>query len=96
MEKKDEYRQKLESLLNEWKSMIDLMEERPKQATALAKIELFEAIETLKLKSDAVQTRLDEMRQAGDEAWEGLKNKAETAVTEMKTALEHTLTKFKH
>jgi dsDNA-specific endonuclease/ATPase MutS2 len=96
MEMKDEYRQKLESLLNEWKSMIEQLEERAKKTTAMAKNELHEAIETLKLKRDAVQTRLDEMRQTGDEAWEGLKKKAETAVTEMKTALEHAMSKFRH
>ena len=96
MERKDEYRQKLESLLNEWKSMVDQMEELSKKTTAQAKLEMLEAIETLKLKMDDVQKRLDEMRQTGDEAWEGLKKRSETAVYEMKSALERTMSKFKH
>ncbi len=96
MDMKDEYRQKLENLQKEWKTMIDHLEERAKKASAQAKIELQETIESLKHKNSAVQTRLDEMRQAGDEAWEGLKKKAETAVAEMKTALEHAISKFKH
>lgn len=96
MEQKDDYRRKLESLLNEWKSMIDQLEERAKKTTAHAKIDLLEAIETLKLKRDAVQTRLDDLRQAGDETWEGFKKRAEKAVTEMKNAMERTMSKFKH
>jgi ElaB/YqjD/DUF883 family membrane-anchored ribosome-binding protein len=43
MEKKDEYRQKLERLLNECESMIDQLEEWAKKATDHAKIELLEA-----------------------------------------------------
>lgn len=96
MDMKDEYRQKLENLQKEWKTMIDHLEERAKKTSAQAKIELQETIETLKHKNSAVQTRLDEMRQVGDEAWEGLKKKAETSVAEMKTALEHAISKFKH
>ena len=96
MEIKDEYRRKLESLLKEWKSTIDQLEERARKLTARAKIELLETIEILKLKRDSVQTRLDDMRNAGDEVWEGLKKSAEKAVTEMKTAMENTKSKFKH
>jgi len=96
MEKKDEYRQKLESMLNEWKSMIDQLEERAKKTTAMAKDELHEAIETLKLKRNAEQARLNEMRHTGDEEWKGIKKQTETAVSEMKTALEHAKSKFRH
>lgn len=96
MERKDEYRHKLESQLEEWKTLIDQMEERAKKGTAHMKIDLLEAIETLQLKKDAVQARLDELRHAGDEVWGNLKKKSETAVLEMKTTLEQALSKFKH
>ncbi len=95
MTKSDEYRRKLETLINEWKMIIDQMEEKAKRTSALARSELLEAVEILKIKRETVQERVNEMRHSGDETWELLRKKAEAAITEMKSALEQTIAKFK-
>lgn len=96
MEKKDIYSQKLENQLKEWKKTIKELQERAQKGSAQAKLDLLEMVEKLQLKMDAVQIRLDELRHSGSEAWSGIEKKIETAVADMKSALEKARSKFKH
>ena len=41
------------------------------------------------------RTKLQELKTAGDEAWEDLKAEAETAWTELKAAFHESISKFK-
>jgi hypothetical protein len=52
-------------------------------------------IRNLQIKKEELQKRIQEVSKAGDEAWAGLKVKAEKAVSDLKQALENVLSKYK-
>ncbi|GKS63258.1 hypothetical protein YTPLAS72_05620 [Nitrospira sp.] len=51
-------------------------------------------IDELKAKWDAAQTKLGEIKAAGEEAWEILKPGVESAWSELKAAIDGAATKF--
>ena len=65
------------------------------QGQAEAKIEYYKTIEALQHKQDGARTKLNELKTAGDEAWEDLKTGAEKAWTEVKAAFHDAASKFK-
>lgn len=95
MEKKNTYREKIQAQIKEWESMIEVLQERAEKATAAAKIEIKAAAEKLDSEKNDLQKRLTEMMSSGGEAWENFKEGIEKAVTEMKTAIDKAMRKFK-
>jgi hypothetical protein len=55
---------------------------------------MHEATRLLKAKWDAAQTKLGEIKAAGEEAWEILKPGVESAWSELKAAIDGAATKF--
>ena len=89
------YEEKLDAQLEEWSAQIALLRARADKAKAEAKIEYYKSIESLQHKKDDARTRLNELKTAGDEAWEDLKTGAEKAWEEIKTAFHEATSKFK-
>ena len=94
-DKRKAYEEKLDAQLKEWNAQIALLKAKAANAEADAKIDYYKAIDTLEHKQDKVRTKLQELKTAGDEAWEAVKEGAEKAWVEVKTAYHDAASKFK-
>ena len=94
-DKRKAYEEKLDAQLKEWNAQIALLKAKVENAKADAKIDHYKTIETLQAKQDAARTKLQELRSAGDDAWEDLKAGAENVWTELKTAFQSAASRFK-
>ena len=94
-DKRKAYEEKYDAQLREWSAEIVLLNAKADKAKAEAKIEYYKTIETLQGKHDAARTKLQELRNAGDDAWEGLEMSAEKVWTEVKTAFQGAASRFK-
>jgi multidrug resistance efflux pump len=94
-DKRKAYEEKFDAQLKEWSAEIALLKAKADKAKAEAKIEYHKTIETLQGKQDAASTKLQELRAAGDDAWEDIKTGAENVWTEVKTAFNSAASRFK-
>jgi len=94
-EKRKAYEEKLDAQLKEYSAQIALLKAKADNAKADAKIEYYKNIEALEHKEGKAKTKLQELKAAGDEAWEAVKTSAEKAWAEVKTAYHDTAAKFK-
>jgi uncharacterized protein YdaT len=92
MDKKEEYRERLEAQLKEWKAKIDGLEARTSMASSEAKAELMKEIEELRRKKAVVKEKL---QKSGGEAWDTAKEGVEKAATELKHAFDKAVSRFK-
>ena len=95
MDKRKAYEEKLDAQLKEWGAQIALLRARADKAKAEAKIEYYKTIDVLQRKQNEASTKLQELKIAGDEAWEDLKTGAEKAWSEVKTAYHDATSRFK-
>jgi predicted ATP-binding protein involved in virulence len=94
-EKRKAYEEKLEAQMKEWNAQIALLKAKADKAKAQTKIEYYTIIEGLQQKRDKAMVKLQQLKAAGPEAWEGLKASVEKGWTEVKTAFHDALSKFK-
>ncbi len=94
-DKRKAYEEKYDAQLREWSAEIVLFNAKADKAKAEAKIEYYKTIETLQGKHDAARTKLQELRTAGDDAWEDLRTGAENVWTEVKTTFNNAASRFK-
>jgi hypothetical protein len=94
-DKRKAYEEKFDAQLKEWSAEIALLNAKADKTRAEAKIEYYKTIETLQGKQDAARTKLQELKTAGDDAWEDLKTGAENVWTEVKTAFQSAASRFK-
>ncbi|MHB8882816.1 MAG: sll1863 family stress response protein [Thermodesulfovibrionales bacterium] len=94
-DKRKAYEEKLDAQIEEWNAQIALFKARADKAKAEAKIEYYKTIEALQQKQNEARAKLQELKTAGDEAWEDLKTGAEKAWDEVKTAFHSASSKFK-
>jgi predicted ATP-binding protein involved in virulence len=95
MDKRKAYEEKLAAQLEEWNAQVALFQAKADKATAEAKIEYYKITEALQRKQDEARTKLQELKDAGDDAWEDLKAGGEKAWAEIKTAFHAAASKFK-
>jgi rubrerythrin len=95
MEKKEEYREKLQAQLKEWKAKIDTLESRASTLSSEVKADMLKEIEELRRKKVVVNERWNELQKAGGEAWDTMKEGVEKAVTDLKHALDKVIIRFK-
>jgi hypothetical protein len=94
-EKRRAYEEKLDAQLKEWDAQIVLFRVKADKVKADAKVEYYTRIEALQHKRDAVKAKLQELKTAGDGAWEDLKTGAEKVWVEVKAAFRDAGSKFK-
>ena len=94
-DKRKAYEEKLDAQLKEWNAQIALLKARAENAKADAKVDYYKTIEALENKQDKAKTKLQELKTAGDEAWEAVKTGAEKVWAEVKTAYHDAASKFK-
>ena len=94
-DKRKAYEEKLDAHLKEWSAQIALLKAKSDNAKADAKIEYHKIIDALQRKQNEAGTKLQELKTAGDEAWEDLKAGAEKAWAEVRTAFHDATSRFK-
>lgn len=75
MSMKKAYEEKLQAQLDEWNAEIEKLKAKADKAEADAKIEYYEQIEKLREQQQEAQAKLNELRRAGEDAWEDLKGR---------------------
>lgn len=95
MSMKEAYEKKIEAQLEEWKSEIDSMKAKADKADADARIEYYKQIDSLRLKQEAAKEKLNELKNAGGEAWEDLKAGIELAGDSLWDAIKSAKARFK-
>jgi len=94
-DKRKAYEDKYDAQLREWSAEIILLNAKADKAKAEAKIEYYKAIEALQGKHDTARTKLQELRTAGDDAWEDLRKGAENIWADVKIAFNSAASRFK-
>ena len=94
-DKRKAYEEKLDAQLKEWNAQIALLKARAENAKADAKVDYYKTIEAFEHKQDKAKTKLQELKTAGDEAWDAFKTGAEKAWAEVMTAYHDAVSKFK-
>lgn len=79
MSMKKAYEDKLQAQLDEWNAEIGKLKARADKAGADAKLEYYKQIENLREQQQEAKAKLDELRRAGEDAWEDLKAGMENA-----------------
>ena len=95
MDKKEEYREKLEAQLKEWKAKIDTLETRGTKFTAETKNDLMREIEELRRKKGIVKDKWNELQKSGGDSWDTMKEGVEKVAADFKSAMERVLSRFK-
>jgi predicted nuclease with TOPRIM domain len=95
MDKKEEYKAKLDAQLKEWKAKIDTLEARGAKFTAETKTELMREIKELREKKGIVKEQWNELQKVSGDSWDTIKEGVEKAATELKGALDRIISRFK-
>ena len=80
--------------MDEWNVEIDKLQAKADQAEAEAKIEYHEQIEDLRAKRKEVEAKIAEVQQAGEGAWEDLKQGLENSWEILKGAFAKVKSRF--
>jgi len=91
----DLYREKLEAQLKEWKAKIEMLEDKAAKATGETKTELKRAIRELRQKKEVVKEKWNGLQKESSAAWDTMKEGLEKAVSELKSALDKVVSRFK-
>ena len=94
-EKREAYVQKLKAKIDEWNAEIDKLAAKAGQADAGSKIAYHKRIEDLRAKRKDVENKLAEVQQAGEGAWEDLKQGLENSWEIFKISFTRAKSEFK-
>lgn len=89
------YQEKIESRLQEWGEEIETIRKKADKLGAEARVKYREQIEDLHTRQETARKKLEEMKKAGGEAWEGFRKGAESALEELKKGVEGAVGKMK-
>jgi chromosome segregation ATPase len=95
MSEKNAYIDKLKAQLDVWAAEIDKLEAKAKMAGADARIDLERRIKDLRSQQDSTQSRIAELENASEDAWEDLKEGVESAWNNFRKGLEDATSRFK-
>lgn len=95
MNEKELYQQKKQAQLDEWQAEVDKLKAKASGASADAQLELNKEIEALEGKIEEGKTKLAEIADASEDAWESVKDGVESAWDSMKSAFSDAAAKFK-
>ncbi|HMB16370.1 MAG TPA: hypothetical protein VKN62_08640 [Pelovirga sp.] len=79
MSMKEAYEKKLEARLEDWNADISKLKARADAAEADAQLEYYKQIEDLRSKQDEAKKKLNELKDASEDAWQDLKIGIESA-----------------
>lgn len=94
MSTKQSYIEKVQARLNKWDAEIEKLKAQAANASGDALFTCQEQIDELKERQAEAQTRLDNMRDSGDDAWEDLKEGVEAAWGRLDKAVRDAASRF--
>ena len=92
--KRDAYVEKLKAQLDEWNADIDKLAAKAAQGEAKAKTEYQNQLDDLRTQRDDARDKLSAMQQAGEGAWEDLKEGLENSWAIMKMSFGKAKSEF--
>lgn len=92
---KEAYQKKRQAQLDEWSAEIAKLKARADKAQAESQIQYYKQIEELRKRQQEAQAKLDELRQAGEDAWEDLQAGIESAWNSLGEAVKSATSRFK-
>jgi len=94
MSKKEAYEQNLQVQLEEWNARIKLLKAKAEKAEADAKVRYYDELDLLREKQSVMRHKMQELKNAGDDAWEDLKDGINKARDSLKDALADAASRF--
>jgi len=88
MSNKSAYTKKVQAQLDEWDADIQKLKARADRAEADAQIEIEKQIKSLKRKREETGDKLAELKAAGDDAWDDIKEGLDSAIDSLGNALK--------
>lgn len=95
MATKAAYQKRMEAQLKEWDARFELWSAKAGKATASARVNYENELESLKSKRETAQKALEKLGKRGDNAWEDMKDRAESIWDDMSKSMENAATRFK-
>ena len=95
MKDKEGYQQELRARLNILKKDLEILKAKADRAEAGVKLEYLDKIADLEQKQKNANNKLAELKNASDEAWDDIKAGAETAWSNLGTAIKQASMRFK-
>ena len=92
--KKELYLQKAEAKLNELKSQIDVNLARLSETKADAQLKIKENLEDLLIRQETVVSRLEDIRNAGEDTWEEMRDNLEDTIDEFEASFNKMAEEF--
>lgn len=93
-ETRDAYVQKLKAKIDEWNADIDKLTAKADQAEADAKIKYHQELEALRAKRQDLEEKIANLQNAGESAWEELKQGVESSWEVWKASFSRAKTAF--
>ena len=94
MEEKSEFKQKLDTQVNELEAQVDKLKLKAKEATEDAKEKYNELIDELEPKIAEGKAKLKELADTADDAWDDVKEGAASIWDQMKTTFRNVKDRF--
>lgn len=95
MTNKEAYEKKLQARMDQWKAEIDRLKAQAAEAQADAQLAYNKQIEQLHSQQQEAQSKFDELRRSGDDAWQDLKGGVESAWDSLEQAVQTAASRFK-
>lgn len=95
MSARKDYIRKLDEELREWDGKIVKLEAQVEKATPEDKVEIIDHIERLKTKQKLARKKHEELEQAHESVWEGLRDGVDSIFDDMISYTEAVMSKFK-
>jgi uncharacterized coiled-coil DUF342 family protein len=95
MSTKQAYEKKLQAKLDEWNAEIDKLKAKANSAEADAQLEYNRQIDELRTKQNEAQKKLDELKEASEDAWKDLKAGIENAWDSLGSSIKSAVSRFR-
>lgn len=94
MNSKQAYEKKVQAQLDEWSAEMNKLKAKAEQADADARLELNDEIDELEAKRKAAEEKFEELKSAGDDAWEDVKQGIDVATGALGSSLRSAMSRF--
>ncbi len=95
MSDKEQYRQKMQAHLDEWKAELEKLKNKASRVDAETRMKMKNDIADLEKKLEAGRAKLTELEKAGGEAWESAREGMDAAWKSLKTGFSDAVSKFR-
>jgi len=92
--KREEYIDNMAAKLKEWNTEVEKLETKAQKAGMDAKKEISKEVQDLRIKKKVAEDQLEQVKEAGEDAWMELQTEAEGAFEDIKSALKNAVNRF--